>query len=425
MGAVFSLLLLAGLAFLLHVLVDNRRHLPHVVNNLLTMGALFLPLGYLLGPERVALVSEEALRFFEPLFALVVGWIGLVLGLQLNIHDLRTFPRRFFVYAVVDVVATFTVAFGLFYLFANVMPGLPDLGLRSVAGFALLTTCVSPIPLFLFFKTHRIVTRRAQFVRFLVTFNNIIVIVVFATLRVALPGEGSSIAGLEDLAWLAAGAKALGLNLAVAGLAGVFFVLLGRARFDVAQGFSLILGMVLLVSGLASVIGASSLFSNLVVGAVLANVSTRRTELFGLLARYEKHLYVALLLLAGVSLPIEGAGRLDELKWLLVALFILPLARSAGGLAMRREIPMRMGGLAMIGRGGLAVALAMEFHAWLPAADAATALLIAGGSLVVTSAIGPALMEAIGLKERLERDQAERSAPRSGSSAPAGEGGRP
>lgn len=410
MSAVFSLLLLAGLAFLLHIFVRSRGHLPHVANNLLTMGALFLPLGYLLGPERLALVSEEALRLFEPLFALVVGWVGLLLGLQLNVHDLRTFPRRFFLFAFIDVVATYTVAYGLFFLFANVVPGLPDLGLRSVAGFALLVTCVSPTPLFLFFKTHRIVTRRAQFIRFLATFNNIIVIAVYAILRFAIPADGESTAGSGALAWLSSASMALGLNLLVAGLAGFFFVLLGRARFDVAQGFSLILGMVLLVSGLASVIGASSLFSNLVVGAVLANVSARRTALFGLLANYEKHLYVALLLLAGVALPIEGAGQWDELKWLLVALFVLPLARSAGGLAMRSEIPMRMGGLSMIGRGGLAVALAMEFHVWLPAQDAATALLIAGGTLVVTAAIGPALMEAIGLKERLERDQAERAA---------------
>jgi hypothetical protein len=172
--------------------------------------------------------------------------------------------------------------------------------------------------------------------------------------------------------------------------------------------------MVLLVSGLATVIGASSLFSNLVVGAVLANTSRRRAELFGLLVRYEKHLYVALLLLAGVALPIEGAGRWDELKWLLVALLILPLARVAGGLAMRREIPLRLGGLALIGRGGLAVALAMEFHSWLPPRDAATALLIAGGALVVTSAIGPALMEVIGLQERLGRDQSQGRAPLGG-----------
>jgi hypothetical protein len=392
MNAVFSLLLLTVLVFLLQVITGRVRRMPFVFNNVLAVGALFIPLGYLLGPERLGAVSVGARAFFEPLFAFIVGWVGLVLGLQLNLRDLRTISRRYYLLALGDAAAAFGVAFGAYALLSGRVPGLPGLPWRVAAAFALLATTISPVPLFLFLRHHRIVTERARFLRFLATFNNVIVALSFGLLRFL---DAPVLTLGTELPQLANA----GVVLAMAVLMGIFFTLVGRAKMDGSEGFALVLGMVLLVSGFSAVLGASSIFVNLLVGAIIANVSSKGQELLSLLARYEKHLYVVLLLLGGVSLVVDADGGWLGLRWFVVSLALLPLARVVGGRVIRQELPSRLAGLGLVGRGGLCVALAMEYHGWLEPVYASAAMLIAAGGLFVTSFIAPILLNVVGIEE--------------------------
>ena len=396
MNAVFSLLLLTVLVFLLQVITGRVRKMPFVFNNVLAVGALFIPLGYVLGPEQLGAVSWDGLALFGPLHRFAIGWVGLMIGLQLNLRDLATIPRRYYVVALVNTAVTSSVAALLFVASSRYAPGLSLLSAREAIGFALLVASVSPLSLFLFMRQHRIVTERAQLIRFLVTFNNVIVVVAFGALRFA---DAPPLHLGSELPVAATAA----LIIAMSGTLGLFCTYLTRARLTPDEDFALLLGIVLLTTGLAGLLHVSSLFQTLIVGAATANLSRRRHEVLSNVARYEKHLYVLLLLLTGLSLTLTAADGAYAFRWLLVSLAVLPLAHLIGGVILRPTVGTRLGGLTLVSRGGLTIALALDFTGWLDARAAATALVIAAGGLLGTSLLSPVLLSAFGFEERLAR----------------------
>ena len=58
-------------------------------------GTHFLLLGFVLGPQLLGLLTEDAVRQLFPLLGMGLGWIGFLFGLQLDHRNLRQFPLGF------------------------------------------------------------------------------------------------------------------------------------------------------------------------------------------------------------------------------------------------------------------------------------------------------------------------------------------
>jgi hypothetical protein len=142
----------------------------------------------------------------------------------------------------------------------------------------------------------------------------------------------------------------------------LFHLFLGAEK-HVDRLFISLAGGVILVSGAAAYLGLSPLMSAMFFGAILVNTSRSHSEITAALMRLDRPLYFVMLIFAGATWSPSA------ISWILPVLLFL-LARGAariGGarLATRieRELP-TLGprwGYALLGQGGLAIALALNY----------------------------------------------------------------
>ena len=98
----FALLLIIFLAFSGYHLTFRRIELPLFARKFYLTGTEYLFLGLLLGPQFFNLLDSQTLLGLEPLFALLLGWIGLIFGFQFEIVKLRRFPLEFLSAAIIE-----------------------------------------------------------------------------------------------------------------------------------------------------------------------------------------------------------------------------------------------------------------------------------------------------------------------------------
>jgi hypothetical protein len=160
------------------------------------------------------------------------------------------------------------------------------------------------------------------------------------------------------------------INLAVGVASGVLFHLflgprddLGDPAGDDSRLFVSLAGAIVVASGAAYYLNLSPIYTNLVLGLVLANTGSAHDRVTRLLSATERPVYLALLIFAG------AAWRADhlELIWVAVAFVGIRLfARFVGGRAAgtsSREPVLRAPAMwrGLLAQGGLGVALAVNY----------------------------------------------------------------
>jgi hypothetical protein len=159
------------------------------------------------------------------------------------------------------------------------------------------------------------------------------------------------------------------INLAVGITSGVLFHLfLGpRTHLTEAEGnsrlFVALAGAIVVASGASYYLNLSPIFTNLVLGFILANSGTAHQDVARLLRATERPVYLALLLFAGAAWS-PGAPELLFIAPLFVLIRLL--ARFAGGWFAGTQVApesLRIPrlGRALLAQGGIAVALAVNY----------------------------------------------------------------
>jgi Kef-type K+ transport system membrane component KefB len=156
---------------------------------------------------------------------------------------------------------------------------------------------------------------------------------------------------------------AISLGIGLVGGA-LFHLFLGNEQ-KVDRLFIALAGSLILASGAAAHLRLSPLLSALLVGIVLVNTTHRREELALVLTKVERPLYFVLLIFAGAAWRAPGTG-----LWVMpVAAFVVArtLAKVGGArLAARANgVYDPLGphwGLGLLGHGGLAVAIALNYR---------------------------------------------------------------
>jgi len=141
---------------------------------------------------------------------------------------------------------------------------------------------------------------------------------------------------------------------------GFFMVLFTRERCSDNEMLLLIAGTVLIVGGVCYFLQLSSLYTGMVMGFVVGNLSRKRDQIHRELHLIEKILFVAFLILLGASLEISNV-------WVvaLAAVYFglrLVLKYVSTGSLISRITPKRgrRGGLVFAAQGGLALAIALD-----------------------------------------------------------------
>ncbi len=357
--------LLATLALILLALLGARvsfstQRVPAGPRLLFRTGAHFLLLGFLLGPVVLGLMSREAVAQLQPLLGVGLGWVGLHFGMQMDRAVLSRFPWSFFAVAVGQALLTFAlfvVAGGA----ALKMAGFEGPSAQALLLGAAATAAIStPAGIAMVSANFLVRGNVRQLLFFVASLDGFVGIVALQVIYAVFHGTGAMADSVTGgwVFWIFAG---VGLGL----VCGIVFLWLVRLRPGREELVLYLLGISALAAGAALQLQMSPLFTSAVMGAVVANLAPTREQarINRNLERWEKPIYVILLLLAGVYLSFP--------TWWIAPLALgYALLRAAGKVvgnaALVSVVPLpfstpRRFGLGLLPQGGISLAMALAF----------------------------------------------------------------
>ncbi len=321
---------------------------------LLATGSHFLLVGLLLGPV-LGLLTLEVIGQLESLFALGLGWIGLLFGLQLDRTQLSQFPTAFLLFTVIQAAVAFVVFAGLgvaaFHLAGALRPGI-DVAIFATAATAAVST---PAGVALISRTFRVQGPLTRLIFYVASLDALVGIL---ALQVTYAVYHPSTAIIEGMGW----GLWLGIALATGIIFGVIFLWLTRPKPERDELTLFLLGLAVFEAGTALYLGISPLFVCMLTGVVIANLSPSRKRVYSILQAWEKPIYVVVLILAGALL---GAGSWIALPLALGYALLRGVGKLGGGVAARRLAPLGLQapaavGLGLVPQGGISLAMALS-----------------------------------------------------------------
>lgn len=327
---------------------------------LIVSGAEYLMLGILLGPQVSGVVSPQLIGSFAPVTALALGWMGAIIGSRFYLRRLIRVPGAMYNIAFAESLITLWIVFGLEFFLLRWLFGLPSqrvIGPALALGAFAVASADAGIELAV--RRHGGHGPVAVQLRTSAGVNAFVAICVFGILLASSQPDVVAVGSrpLTPTEW-----AVISIAIGVAGGALFHLFLGGERRVDrlvISLG-----GVIILVSGAATYLRLSPLLSAMFFGLILVNTSRQREEIAAVLARVERPLYFVLLIFAGAIWRPSAQG-----AWTLPVLLFLVMRGVAkvGGarLASRmNDLLPALGprwGRALLGQGGLVVALALNY----------------------------------------------------------------
>lgn len=320
-------------------------------------GAEYLLLGILLGPSGARLLSESTIESFSPIISLGLGWVGARFGAQLVLPALVRTPAVYYRTALAESLVTLVGVGGSMTLLLMWLADL-DVSRALIPGAALGAIATTSAQAGVALLANR-AQRRGFIVRQLEVsagMNAMIAILTLGLLLAIVHPEPIGLPrALTPTEW-----AVISVMIGVIG-GSLFHLFLGDER-EVDRMFVGLAGAIFVVSGAAMYLRLSPILSGMCFGIVLANSTRARAEITAALDRIDRPLYFALLIFGGATWQ-------PTREWILPALLFLLLRTmwKIGGarLASRWNGTLSdLGpdwGRALVGQGGLAVALGLNY----------------------------------------------------------------
>jgi len=359
-------------------------------------GNEYLLVGLALGSYGLGLLDADTLKALTPLSALVLGWAGMVCGFQFEISRLKRMRFPYLWAAVISGLVCMAVTAVCCAFFLPLFPGLKALGSPgAILALAAAAACTAPTGLALVAEKTLAAKRDAiTLLRHIAALDGAIPLMIYAVAFTVLPLAAEPQAGQGINSLLAGGA--------VLGLVIVLFAVLLALRPSQSELLLVVMGMIVLASGAASLTGFSPLAANFLLGFLLVNTVNAKERIYRMLTSVEKPAYLLLLIFLGALWSFSPL-------WIFVGALLFVLARLAGKIsglfAATRLLPLpektraRLG-LGLLGQGALGLAMMLEFALKHPHSTGPLALGVVLGATVFADLFGPGLLRGIFYREQ-------------------------
>jgi hypothetical protein len=348
----------------------------------LPSGSEWVLFGFVIGPHGLGVVKPEMLRAFDPIAAVAVGWLSLLIGVSIASQRRAGTLRAPITGAVIALLSAAVVALAVFFT-AGGFSALSERDLWLIAGGVGLVSCETTQH-----AVEWVVQRYAArgplsaFVARMADFDDFVPL-----LLIALPFAFAPSQVPIEVAWWIWVCAPLVLGVL---LGGTCAVLLNFEK-HASRGWGVVLGAALLTSGIAWRIGVSPLTAMLVLGASVASFSRHRAGLQSMLERTEHPVLLPTLLLAGASIQLESS------PLLMLTLMVACAGRVAVRLAASRWVARVSGarprpglslGLGLLPTGAVTMMIGLSFALRFPAQVGPIVLCAAAVQTLVGEVLG-------------------------------------
>jgi Kef-type K+ transport system membrane component KefB len=316
-------------------------------------GSLNLVIGYMIGPHFLGLLSDEIIGKLYVLVGLVLGWAGFLIGLQAKVSELKRFQSTYYLYSVFNFFLTFigiiSVIFFMDFIL-NLSLGLPVIILSGILG-----TVSSPILVGLLKEKLNLRGPLIHLLQFSVALDNMVGVIFFG-LTMLFVNQFF----YQDIHIFL---MILGSFLFIIFMSWLFYKI--SIKIDNLHHFFLVLvGFLLVIVGVALNLNQSVLLISFLFGVVLTNLPVDTRKLYQSIDSAEKPLYYLMMIFIGA---IVGKIVFEYLLIILILVILrIVIKYLAGNLARLPFQSTRIHGsrlgLPKIGMGGIALAMALDFH---------------------------------------------------------------
>lgn len=380
-------------------------------------GAEYVLIGVLLGPKVTGLLDARQVQDLTPLVSLALGWLGMLLGTYFRLPTMALIDGEHLRIAFGEALATFGVALAALLAVFRVLVESPwPQAVAQAVTLAAVATLSSPAAVDAVVDRTRKRPRILPALQLTARIDALVAVVAFG-LVLAVVHQGAVAPDARPptrTEWAV-------INLAVGVASGVLFHLfLGpRGHLDEGRLFTALAGAIVVASGASYYLNLSPIYTNLVLGFILANSGSAHRDVTRLLLSTERPVYLALLLFAGAA---WSPGAVDLL--FIAPLFVLIRLAArflggmfAGGYIASPELRTPDLGRGLLAQGGIGVAIAVNFAQVYP--DFAPATLLTATLLsVLLFEIVASREAAAWLGSLQERTAGEGAADQAGSSVP-------
>lgn len=329
----------------------NRVHLPSITG--------WVIVGLLLGPSCLRVLTPEITELLQPIEGLALAVIALAIGGELTVRSLKKLGNAIITITGVQMLVTFGLVTLGTYLACGSWALAALLGAMSAA-----TAPAATVAVIHELKAKGPLTRTLLAVVALDdAFTIVLFGIVMSFVETALGGSALNVSSLA----------APFLEILLSTLLGVGAGLLGVVVLDRLQHrtevLPFVLGLALLVGGVAELFGLSLLLAAMVAGSVIANLGKRPRVMFEALESVEQPIYILFFSLAGAKLQLGALGAVGLLgiSYVLARSFGKTLGNYLGAwLAKSPEAVRKYLGYAMLPQAGVAIGLAIVVFERLP-----------------------------------------------------------
>lgn len=355
MTTLLSLVLLIFVAYIGSIFYQSLRINALWMKSFAYSGSVYLLLGYLIGPSSLKIVTMDILDQLKVLFALVLGWAGFLIGLQVNIRALKRFQISYYKFATLNfIIALLLTYFALLYSFEQIFH-ITDK--NEIFILSLATAVTSPIIIGVVSRERKLSGKLSHLLQFSAGYDNILGIIIVGIFA-AVVCDTTLIGGFHPGVLLILVSAAIGL------IAAYLYQLLSKELKTEEENFLLLLGLMIFIVGIALYLSQSLLFISFVFGAGLANQKMDTKKLFLNIEKIEKPLYILLLIYVGAKLDLTDPVYIALLTiFLAVNVLTKLLSGVMANYTLNKHSRLKKSiGLANLGMGGLSLALILDFH---------------------------------------------------------------
>ena len=252
--------------------------------------------GMLIGPSVFSMLPRELGVELESVKVLGLGMIAMIIGGELEIPRLKQLGRSIYWITPVQVIMTFIVVFtGMFWV--------GKMELVHSLMFGAMATATAPATPVAIIREYNAKGKFTSTLMSIVAIDDAACIILFglvsAAVGVLLNGTRFTIASI----WPPM--AELGGSILIGAITAFALILLLRQIRDKSHRLVLLLGIILLNSGISQIFHFSPLLTNMASGFVVANFFTRPSSLFVIFNDIELPIFILFFTLAGLSLHLD------------------------------------------------------------------------------------------------------------------------
>ena len=313
--------------------------------------------GIIFGPSLLNIFSENCLTQFDFIPQLALGIIALVIGAGLSFDLVKRLGSRFILITILQAVGAFTLVFLFLVLFK--MP------LGAALPLAAIATATAPAATVAIIREYRAQGPLTETILSVVALDDALAIMLFG-LVLTIDLKQLSTFGETALQSLSASFVEILVALVIGVILGLAAHFLIKIAKEVTDNLIIILGIVLLGIGLASISHTSALMTNMFLGLTLINVSSRNSDIVANLEKLTPPIYCFFFVLAGAHLNLKVFTTVGPTMITWGIIFVLARiigkivgAYVGGALSGASEAIRKYLGLTLIPQAGVAIGLTL------------------------------------------------------------------